>query len=343
MKRSYVLSALFILVVAVITVVIVVSNNDVESILAAITSMDPLWLGLGALAALLFVALEGCIIVLLLRSIGEKARVRQGIRWSYVGFFFSAITPSATGGQPAQLFYMHRDGFGITKSTPVLMITAVLYKIVAVVIGVALPVFWNEGLVEHFGSYLWIYYVGLFLNTALVVILVFVMVTPTLAKKVVLAIERGLVRIRILKHSVERIPKLVDAVEEYGSVIKNFRKQKFRLFVALGITFVQRICLFVLTWFVYCGMGLSAESALVVSSLQAAVYIAVDMLPLPGSAGVTELVYAAAFSSIFIGGTLGASLLISRGLSFYLPLLVSALVFVYSQIRYGKRNNAELQ
>jgi hypothetical protein len=34
---------------------------------------------------------------------------RKVMRYSFIGFFFSGITPSASGGQPAQIYYMNKD------------------------------------------------------------------------------------------------------------------------------------------------------------------------------------------------------------------------------------------
>ena len=39
------------------------------------------------------------------------------IQYSFIGFFYSGITPSATGGQPVQLYYMNKDGKGVFFST----------------------------------------------------------------------------------------------------------------------------------------------------------------------------------------------------------------------------------
>ena len=89
------------------------------------------------------------------------------------------------------------------------------------------------------------------------------------------------------------------------------------------MTLVQRCSLFFLTWFIYRAMGLEGVSLFWIMVLQATVYIAVDMLPFPGSAGISELVYAAVFASVFPGSDLAASMCISRGISFYMVLLVS--------------------
>ena len=46
------------------------------------------------------------------------------IQYSFIGFFYSGITPSATGGQPVQLYYMNKDGNRGSDSTVVLMTVA---------------------------------------------------------------------------------------------------------------------------------------------------------------------------------------------------------------------------
>ena len=111
------------------------------------------------------------------------------------------------------------------------------------------------------------------------------------------------------------------------------------------ITFLQRCSLFVLTWVVYLGFGLKGAGALTVILLQASVYIAVDMLPLPGAQGITELMYQAVFIKVFSQAYLIPSMMVSRGLNFYFLLIVSLGVvlvnrFVLDRRRMPVRNKA---
>ncbi len=52
---------------------------------------------------------------------------------------------------------------------------------------------------------------------------------------------------------------------------------------------------FFLTYVVYRGLGLYGTPMLDIILLQASVYIAVDMLPVPGAQGITEAMYRAVF------------------------------------------------
>ncbi len=109
-----------------------------------------------------------------------------------------------------------------------------------------------------------------------------------------------------------------------------------------AFTFVQRFSVFFLTWLIYKGMGLSGHSMMAVIMIQATVYIAVDMLPLPGAQGITELMYKTVYSIIFPGAFLTASMCVTRSINFYLLLIVSALIAAGSSL-LGRRAVAKKQ
>ena len=94
----------------------------------------------GAVAlGLFFICMEGTIIRILLGAAGGKSGLLTCISYSFLGFFYSGITPSATGGQPMQLYEMKRDGNSVSSSTVVLMVTAVCYKLVLTLINISSP------------------------------------------------------------------------------------------------------------------------------------------------------------------------------------------------------------
>lgn len=329
MERKYKKSMLLLITLILVTTVVVFQGNDAAAVFAAIGTVALPWLLLGIGLALLFVSLEGFIIWYLLHSAERKVSLPSCIRWSFIGFFFSGITPSSTGGQPMQVYYMKQKGVPVSESTPVLMIVAVLYKLILVLVGIGIWLFQKDSLKMYFGSYLWLYYLGLLLNTTLVVFLVFIMVSPVLSRKILLGAENVLVTIRILKQSQERRAKLAGFVAEYQDVVYSFKHKKGKLLIAAMITLLQRCCPFLIMWVVYRGLGLTGTGILTIVILQAAVTIAVDLLPLPGAAGITELVSAAVFAGIFPGELLAAALCVSRGISFYIVMLLSGMLLLF--------------
>lgn len=114
----------------------------------------------------------------------------------------------------------------------------------------------------------------------------------------------------------------------YQKTVCFFKENRRMMAVVLAGTFLQRFTVFVLPYVVYRGLGLSGTGLLAVIFVQASVYIAVDMLPVPGAQGITEAMYASVFAGIFPGKYLTASLCITRGVSFYAVMGLGLLVFL---------------
>lgn len=66
------------------------------------------------------------------------------------------------------------------------------------------------------------------------------------------------------------------------------------------------------------------------------IYIAVDMLPVPGAQGITEAMYKAVFKNVFPADCLVASICITRGISFYLVMAVSFIVWGIVHLQKNK-------
>lgn len=326
MNRKKILSGFFFVALMLLTFYTVFHENDMKYVWQTVKELNTLYLLGAILTGLFFVAAEGLMIWYLLRALKAEASPLSCIRYSFIGFFYSGITPSATGGQPMQLYYMKKSGLKIADSTVVLMTVALIYKLVLVLIGLGILIFWYPGLKLHLQRYLYLYYLGLLLNTALVAILLFVMINPRCFRGIVLGSERLLRKLHILKHSEHRTQKLFDMADAYHEAVIFFLQHKHHIAVVTAFTFLQRFSVFFLTWLIYKGMGLSGQSPLTVMMIQATVYIAVDMLPLPGAQGITELMYKTVFSVVFPGAYLAASMCVTRSINFYFLLIVSGII-----------------
>lgn len=316
----------FFLLVMGLSFYTVFHGQDMEQIGSALRRLSLSALCIALFTALFFVSAEGVMIYYLLRSLNGKSSLLRCISYSFIGFFYSGITPSATGGQPMQLYYMCRDKNGLSESSVVLMTVALIYKLVLVLIGIAMLVFWYQPLTVYLREFFPLYLLGLALNLILVLILLAVMLAPKGIKNVMLRAERLLVKIRLLKESEQRIEKIDNFVGGYQSAVHFLIEHRRKVLNICAFTLLQRCSVFILTWIVYRGFALEGTDAVTVAFLQASVYIAVDMLPIPGAQGITELMYRHIFAGIFTGGYLMPSLYVTRGISFYFPLIVGMVI-----------------
>ncbi len=331
------------LVVMAMTLYALFRGRSLAEIAQAMAEMSPLYLIPAAGLAVFFVCAEGWMIWYLLRSMkaqkdgGSGSSLFRCIQYSFIGFFYSGITPSASGGQPVQLYYMNKDGNRGSDSTVVLMTVAAAYKFVLVVMGFGILIFWIHPLRGELGKYFPLYLLGLALNVTLVILILGVMLFPKVMLKTALLFEHVLIRMKIWKPSGRREEKIQTFIDSYQNAVAWLKAHKGKLAAVLAVTFLQRCSMFLLTYMVYLGFGLEGSPASKVILLQASVYIAVDMLPLPGAQGITELMYQAVFARVFTGMYLIPSMLVSRGINFYFLLVVSLLVAVCARIAEKRR------
>ncbi len=303
-------------------------GQDLQKIGESMRHLPVLCIGGAVLNALFFVSAEGCMIYYLLRSMDGKGKFWRCISYSFIGFFYSGITPSATGGQPMQLYHMKKDGHSLSDSSVVLMTVALIYKLVLVIMGIGILIFWNDSLRLYLQKYYGLYLLGLALNTTLVVLLLLVMLAPGWMKGIISSVEQLLILVKILKPSEIRQEKIHGFIDGYQAAVGFLLSHKSKICAVILFTFLQRISVFFLPYIVYLGFGLEGADLMTVVFLQTSVYIAVDMLPVPGSQGITELMYCNVFQKIFTGGYLMPSLYVTRGISFYFLLLVSLVVII---------------
>lgn len=329
-KKKLAINVILFLAIMVFTMWFVFRDEGVEAVLTAMKQMSFAHLLLAIAIALFFISAEGIMIWYLLRSIDGTSSLFSCIRCSFIGFLFSGITPSATGGQPMQLYYLKRDGNSWSLSSVALMTVALMYKLVLVLFGVGILLFWHAPLRGYLGTgYYRLFLLGLTLNTLLVVGLLMVMFTPSVIRLLSGKAEWLAVKLHLLKKAGSKQARLDHFMDNYQNALSFLKEHKGKMFVVLLGTVVQRAAVFALTYVVYRGMGMSGVALTTIMWLQAAVYIAVDMLPIPGAQGITEAMYRRAFLNIFTAGHVTASMCISRGVSFYLMICVGLVVTLY--------------
>ena len=282
--------------------------------------------GIGLIAALM--ALTGW---LLFR---DQPVTRLG--YSFVGFYVSSITPSATGGQPAQIYYMSRDGVPAAHGALNMMLIAVCYQVV--VIGYALAVaLLRFDLVANLGGGLGLLLLfGAVVNGALTAGMLCLMFLPNAARRLTGGVLSLLVRVRLVRRPEEAREKLEKQMEEYRRGADCVRRNPALVPALLGLTFCQLTALFSVPLVVYHAFGLTGSGALDIIGTQALVTLAVASLPLPGAVGASEGGFVAAMR-LFGAGLVTPAVLVSRGISFYSFLLLSGCVTLLVHLRTRNR------
>ena len=336
-KKKFLFNIIFLILVFGGTLYGVFHGEDLGEIVNILKTANPLWIMAAVVCVVIFIWGESIIIYYMMHTLGIKLKKRTCFLFSSVGFFFSCITPSATGGQPAQIYFMKKEKIPIPVSTLVLMIVTITYKLVLVAIGVLLTLF-GQGFIH---TYLYdvrqVFYLGTVLNVFCVGAMLVLVFHPELARNILV---RGLVvleKLHLMRHKSSRLEKLNASMDQYRATAVYLKEHVRVLIEVFAITVFQRFALFVGTWFVYRAFGLSEYSALVIALLQGSISVSVDMLPLPGGMGISEKLFSIIFLPIFGSQLLLPGMILSRGLGYYTELIISALFTIVANFTIGKK------
>lgn len=283
-----------------------------------------LLMGLALMAA--FIGCEARGTHLILRALGTPQPYRRCYLYSCAGFFFSNITPSATGGQPAQIYYMNRDGVpAVHGAIDMLLITIgyhtamVGYGILALATCHSLP----ETLGGEVGFLLGMGFVIFFtLNVAMILFLFLPGPVRRLGGwgiRIIVRVRPGLDR-RALED------KLEEALERYGRGARLIRSAPGLLPRVLLMSAGQLACSYAVPYLIYLAFHLTGVTLWEVFSVQVLCTIAVGYLPLPGSAGAAENVFLRGFGFIFGSTLVAPAMILSRTVSCYLVLIATGIV-----------------
>ncbi len=283
------------------------------------------WLGCGLGLMLIFALSQAASLSLLLGRCGHKVGLGTSLRSVFIGFFFSGITPSASGGQPAQVWQLSRQGVSAGASAGALLLMQISYQAVMVALG-ALGLLLCGGAFADAQGGIWALLIYGFAAAAAVFLLLFLaLFSGRKLESAGLRFLRFLGRHRLLRCTQERCESFRRQMAQFDACAALLRQNGRVSIVLLGLTAVEQISRLAVPCAVYAALGLTGHPLWQLAAAQAVLAIAVDTLPLPGAAGASEGVFLAV-QGFFFGPLAVPAMLLCRGISFYAAMAVSGIV-----------------
>ena len=314
-------------VLVAIVIAIVLKGSDMQSVLEAMRRADYKWLAVGLMLAAVFNIAEGINLKAVLQSFGYQVSFIQGMKYAYIGYFFSSITPSATGGQPLQLYAMNKDDIHVAHGTLSILVEVTSFQLATFILENIAAAGIFLGKIHLNRMMLILAVVGYVMNFIFIAALIVVIVSERLKEKIVSGIQ-WIVRHLPLKNKESACGKLNGILKDFEDC-KSFLKQDPGLSGrVILVSFIQVICWFSVPWAVYHAMGETGVSYLEIFVHQIILYMTTALLPFPGAEGISEFAFVKLFSGIFSTVPIAAVVLVNRGISFYFLLVLSGILGV---------------
>lgn len=278
---------------------------------------------LAMVSVILYIYLEGAAIRYILKHISVNISHRQAFLYSAADIYFSAITPSASGGQPASFYFMRKDGISFSKATLCLVLNLLMYSFaidfIAVLSFIVRPdIFMGF---NSFGKIL------IILGSIILIILTLFFFMLLKESKWMEKLGHWSIsllgKIHILRKPEKKKEKLEKTIKKYSDISDVALGKGKMLFVAFLINLAQRVTQISITLFVYLGLGGRLKSAGDIWFAQAFAVVGSNCAPIPGAQGVADYLMIRGFSQFMPKDVAVHTELLSRGMSFYICIAIS--------------------
>lgn len=296
------------------------------------------WIAGAVICMVCYIVFEGLAILSVLKAFGYPRKVNKGIVYSAADIYFSAITPSASGGQPASAYYMMADGIPAAVSAVALLLNLVMYTISIMAIGVIAAIL-RPSLFNSFVP----------VSKALIVI--GYLILGTLTVFIILLIKRedwvhaiGAVLIKLLNkikliRNPERFEKKLDRItNEYRDCAEMIDGQRGMLVRCFILNFLQRALQICVSPMIFLAGGGSAAKAVDVWATHAFSVIGSSCIPVPGAIGVIDYLLIDGMKDLMGEADATSLELASRGISFYVCVFVCIVIVAIGHFAIKRRN-----
>ena len=270
-----------------------------------------------------------------LKTLNEKSSFIQNFRYVLIGFFFSSITPAASGGQPMQIYYMHKNGISIANSTLSLLINLCSFQIITISFAMISLIFNYKYLTT---GLVWLFVIGVTLNSVALSLLLIGIFSKKLSACLV-KISVKILSFFKIKNIEEKQEKLEKELFKYQGSAAYIKQNIEVMLKTILTTFVQILFYYSIPFWIYSSFGFSEYNIIQIISLQAILYATVSGIPLPGAVGVSEGGFLGIFKNVFTTSTLNSAMILNRGVSFYLFVLISAILVISQALVANKKSD----
>ena len=320
-KPFKVLLNIFIILIVLCVVLYFSLKDNYQEILNAIFSMNPLYF-IGAIIILcLYRLITSIIYYKIIKLNNEEVSLLKCLQINFIILFFHGVTPFAGGGQPMEVYYLHKEGISVTKSTNITLQNFIVYQISLVTIGIIALLYNNyyhlfpeDNLIKR------LVVLGFIINL-LVLLASFIL---SFGKKTQNFISQKGIHFLAKTKLIKEEEKIQKKTSEY---LKNFHKNALQLRKnkknVLGLIILNIIGLSIMYSMPYTlAKGMNLKLSLT-DTIVATAYVMIigSFIPIPGGTGGIEYGFVFFYNYLIQGSIVNALMLVWRFISYYLGMI----------------------
>lgn len=288
-------------------------------------NINTIWLIIAVFIMLIYWFLESQVLYKLTKKVHGKQTVWQAFKITMIGQFFNTITPFASGGQPAELYNLHKNGVATEAGASILLIKFIIFQVTLVLSSIITLVFGYDylqnGNVPHINTMI---VTGFAINFLVICTLITVMkskkVTGLIAHAILKPFSFFIKEARYDAWKEKLNKKLLSFHEESNRINFDFKL----ILQCVFFTAIQLWLFFSIPYFILQGLGITNVNLFQVISYHSFVMMFSSMIPIPGGSGGAEYSFSLLFGLILKPAQLIVLLFLWRSITYYSCIIVGS-------------------
>ncbi len=316
----------FLLIAIVLSIVLYFSLKDnYQEIISTILKMNYLWIFVAILALIIYRLCASLGHYYIIKANNGKVSYLKCFQINLMILFFHGITPFAGGGQPMEIYFLHKEGIPVTKATNITLQNFIVYQMALILTGLfaliynhIFHIFPNDSLIKH------LVVLGFLINT-LVLVVTFILSFGKKTNKFI--IEKGihfLAKIKIIKEEKKTQEKCQKYLQSFHDNAIELKKNKKIVAFMILINVIGLMTMYSMPYPILRGMNVNIDIFKVITAI-AYVMIIGSFVPIPGGTGGIEYSFIFFFQYLISGSILHAAMLVWRLISYYLGMIFGAI------------------
>ena len=321
-----------------------IADGNSKSFADVIANLNPWYLALSVGVLLVMMALDSLKYYVILKTVTpDKTTYGLALRVSLVGKYYDNITPFSSGGQPFQIYHLHKKGLSGGESSAVIMIKYAFNVIFWLSICFCLMLFNKDVLTTYVGSaerIAWLKvagWIGFGINLSMPLLIVAFAFLPKVTGRMVAWFLRIAMKLRIIKSD-------EDAFEHAKRIAYDFRngfvimaKKPLRAILLVLLCIAEPFLSMTLPYFVVLALGgsiaPSVELMFAIMTLNVYSSMSVMFVPTPGNSLAVESLFLYALEKVVAPSLLFWTVVGWRFLSYYVFIVIGLVMTIVNLIK----------
>ena len=286
--------------------------------------------------------------VVVMKTTTGKCRLGTSLKAQLLGRFYDNVTPFAVGGQPMQIYYLHKKGISGGTSSAIVLIkyfTDMFCGCFISLIFMACNTAVLNGIDETYKIIIMVCgWIGVAANLFMPIMIILFVIFPKFSRKLATFVINIGYKLKIVKDKEKKLQNALKVVEDFRAAVKIMSKTPLNFFALIMLCVTESLFRYSLPFWIMkmYKPDISFEHLIPVMALNIYASQAVALIPTPGNSGAIEFSSLSAFTAVLsTGPVLSWSVFTWRLCMYYFYIVVGLGFTIFDFTRKIVRNKKQ--